>query len=70
MPEKTTSFETRNQIRIPLDSNTNTCERLRIARFGGQYHLIAIRNKTYDERDVAEIKIYDIDLNPGSGATC
>lgn len=63
MQKTITSFETKKQIKIPLESDTNTCEKLSIAEFGGQNHIITIRNKVSQNTSNAEVAIYDLDLN-------
>ncbi|HGJ63774.1 TPA: hypothetical protein ENS27_00125, partial [bacterium] len=63
MPQTITSFETIKQIDIKLEFDTNTCEKFRVAEIDGQKYLITIRNKNSQDKSIAEIAMYDLDLN-------
>lgn len=60
MPEpKKVSFRIRKTTRYSSDFDTTNCEKLCLS----DYDLIVIRNKANSEKSVAEIAIYDPDLN-------
>jgi hypothetical protein len=59
MSEKITSFGTRKHLKIPLEYDTDNCEKLCLA----EKELIIIRNKASAEKNVAEVSIYDLNLN-------
>jgi len=59
MPKKV-SFHSKKINRYLPDSETINCEKIRIF---DNNNIVIIRNKTYAEKSVAEIAMYDLDLN-------
>jgi hypothetical protein len=57
---KELSFHNRKVAIYTTDAETTTCEKIRQI---GDSHIVIIRNKTYAEKSIAEIAIYDLDLN-------